>query len=185
MALVIGAIALLLSNSLALAQPPAASATPTAAPRNLSWCPGVPATPPPPKFSAAEWADISKDCSDKRAWPREPTKRFLKGKECASLCRGAQEMWQRWKEGDFNQTPSWPTSTDRPQGPIPLQGGGKGYVLPLPPTPAPSATPSALLAPTDPPGPFFSFNGPDVNAEIGQPPASNWPPPSPSTAKAQ
>ena len=108
------------------AQAPAAS--PTAAPTNANWCPGVPESPPPPRWPAGEWSGIYKWCSrlglSHSQWVG-----------CRRACGGARGAWTTSKNPPPKQKY---LSTNRPQGPIPLPGGGEGYILPLPPTPPPA-----------------------------------------------
>jgi hypothetical protein len=56
------------------------------------------------------------------------------------MCRDAREMWRLSAEGKLNQLYTGRKSTNKFQGPFPLQGGAKLYVLPLPPTPTAAAT---------------------------------------------
>jgi hypothetical protein len=142
----------------ASAQQPTAAATP--APRNPNWCPDVPASPPPPHYQAENrpnaWAAMRKRC----------TNAVVTDRMCMDDCGAARELWQRAKDGTLNQPVTYPLSTDKLQGPFPLQGGAKGWVLPVP---SGLATP-AVTAPTspqgsiDPPGPFLHFSGADTSA---------------------
>jgi hypothetical protein len=117
-----------------------------AAPSNPNWCPGVPASPAPPHFEnfPGEWAQMSKACSADRSMlsPGEARERLI---GCLHICGYARGLWGSSKNSPQG-VPSWPLSTNKPQGPFPLQGGGLGYVLPLPSfalSPTASATPTA------------------------------------------
>jgi len=160
-------IALLMLGATALADStlgtgPGPAQQPTAAPTpNPNWCADVPASPAPPaKWGAAEWARIREEC----------TNGMNSFENCLDACQSAEEIWQRWKEGDFNHPPTsnWPPPTPNPtkhlqvplpglgsiegysglvpppggiEGPFPLPGGGKGIIMHIPP--APAATPTA------------------------------------------
>ena len=156
-------IAIALTSPQGLAQQPAA--TPTPAPPNLGWCADVPASPPPPHYEAENrpgaWAAIRRRCINEVGVDST----------CMYACQGARELWQRAKAGALNQPLTFPLSTDKPQGPFLQPDGGKIYILPLPPTPASSATPagpesSAVpAAPNSPgPAPTGSFSGADLSA---------------------
>ena len=89
------------------------------------------------------------------------------------------ELWERERTGGLNSPRVLPDSTDKPQGPFPLSGGGSGFILPLPPTPAAVTTPAAapggpqssLDPPSYAPGRFSSFPAQDLNAlSYGEPP---------------
>jgi hypothetical protein len=84
------------------------------------------------------------------------------------MCAGAREMWRLSKEGKLDQPYTFPRATNKMQGPFPLPGGAKGYILPLPPTPkAPAAPPPESSAAPDPPGapgPAGSFPGAEISA---------------------
>lgn len=118
------AIALLMFGGSALAQPRAASPTPT--PQNPNWCAGI-AAPPGRTYSAAEWASIRQTCTNKI----DPDNFYI----CSEACLAAQDLWERWRLGEFKHPPAskWPAPTDKLQGPFPLQGGAKGYIMPLVP----------------------------------------------------
>lgn len=143
------------------AQPPAASPTP--APTNANWCPGVPESPPPPGWSTGEWAAISRQCS------APGHDRILCGRECAA----ARERWAEYRNPPSPPQTRYPLSTSVPQGPFPLPGGGEGYILPLS---SPPATPEANApqGSADPPGPIpgGSYAGADWNAYIRAPESS-------------
>ena len=159
-------IALLMLGGTALADGvlgtgPGPAQQPTAAPTpNPNWCAGVPASWTPPKFGDAEWAEIRQSCVN-------GTNSYA---NCLSACLAARDLWERWKEGDFNHPPTsnWPPPTPNPtkhfqvplpgggsiegysglvpppggiEGPFPLPGGGKGIIMHIPP--APAATPTA------------------------------------------
>ncbi len=104
---------------------------PTTVPANPNWCSDVPASPPPPRFTAAEWASLRQRCTNSTT--RDDT--------CGDMCEGARELWRRAKAGQLNQPLILPSPTNELQGPFPLEGGAKGYILPLPPTPAAEQTP--------------------------------------------
>ncbi len=126
-----GVMALLVFGGSALAQSPATAPTPTA--ENPNWCSDVPASPPPPggNFRAAGWASIRQMCTRQLD--------FTDWETCMHACQGAEELWQRWKEGDFNQPPisNWPPPTPNPTKhfQVPLPGGGsvEGYSGLVPP----------------------------------------------------
>jgi hypothetical protein len=159
-------IALLMLGGTALADGvlgtgPGPAQQPTAAPTpNPNWCSRVPASWTPPKFGDAEWAEIRQSCVN-------GTNSYA---NCLSACLAARDLWERWKEGDFNHPPTsnWPPPTPNPtkhfqvplpgggsiegysglvpppggiEGPFPLPGGGKGIIMHIPP--APAATPTA------------------------------------------
>ena len=119
------AVGAALMGANASAQQPMAASTP--APRNPNWCPGVPASPPPPHYQAENrpnaWADIRKRCTNAvdTDWM------------CMNVCGSARELWQRARAGTLDQPLTYPLSTDKLQGPFPLKGGAKGWVLPMPP----------------------------------------------------
>ncbi len=140
----------------AIAQQP--TAAPAAAPRNPNWCSDVPASPPPPHYQAENrpnaWADTRKRCMNAvdTDWM------------CMDTCGTARELWQRAKAGTLNQPLTYPLSTDKLQGPFPLQGGAKGWVLPLPPylqTRATTATPTSPKGSVDD---FYRFTVGDAIA---------------------
>jgi hypothetical protein len=119
--------------------------TTSGSPANPNWCPGVPASPPPPHYQAEnrpnDWADTSKRCMN------------VVGVDviCTDACQAARELWQRSKEGTLNQPFTLPAPTDQLQGPFPLPGGAKGYILPVPPTPVsqqPHATSTSVSTPS-------------------------------------
>jgi hypothetical protein len=95
---------------------------------NPNWCADVPASPPPPKFDAGHpgnWAATRKMCMN------------AKGGEmgCGYICRFAEDLWRMQKSGRLNQPDTFPSPTDKPQGPFPLPGGGSGLILPEQPAP--------------------------------------------------
>ena len=109
------------------------------APANPNWCSDLPASPPPPNFEIrpGDWNAIRKMCSSAGA-----------GLGCGNLCSGARERWHLWKLQQSGQLKpnSFPSPTDKPQGPFPFPGGGSGFILPAQPAPvvpAPSASPIA------------------------------------------
>jgi len=67
--------------------------TTSGSPANPNWCPGVPASPPPPHYQADDrpnaWADTEKRCMN------------VVGVDemCTEDCQAARELWQRAKEG--------------------------------------------------------------------------------------
>jgi len=105
---------------------PQSSAAPrAAAPRNPYWCAGVPASPPPPKFSAEVWASIRHMCTNNASV------------ECMHECEAAMDLWERRKAGDFDHPPtSNPPATPTPlkHSQVPPEGGGSvdGYSGPAP-----------------------------------------------------
>jgi hypothetical protein len=105
-----------------------ATAAPTAAPRNPNWCSDVPASPPPPNFehSPGAWAAARQMCMNLS---------FNMG--CVYICENAEDRWRQQKSGLRNQPNTFPSPTDKPQGPFPLPGGASGYILPEQPPPAP------------------------------------------------
>ena len=122
--IVVAIVAVLMEANAGAQQPTAA---PTLAPRNPNWCPDVPASPPPPHYQAENrpnaWADTRKRCIN------EANEADV---VCFEECEGARELWQRAKAGTLNQPLTYPLSTDKLQGPFPLQGGANGWVLPVP-----------------------------------------------------
>ncbi len=62
--------------------------------------------------------------------------------ECRHACMGARGSWGTSKNPPTKNP--YPLSTDKPQGPIALPGGGTGYIVPLP---------SFVLSPTATPTP--------------------------------
>jgi hypothetical protein len=123
-----------------------AAPTPAPMPTNPNWCPGVPESPAPPRYPPSDWAALYKGCSSlslpRHSWIA-----------CRRVCMGARADW-----ATSHNPPAaspFPLSTNVPQGPIPLPGGGEGYVLPLlppPGTPGAAPTPSAPQGSSDPPG---------------------------------
>ena len=100
----------------------------SASPTNPNWCADVPASPPPPKFDAGHpgnWAATRKMCMN--------AKRGEMG--CGDICRFAEDLWRMQKSGRLNQPDTFPSPTDKPQGPFPLPGGGSGFILPEQPAP--------------------------------------------------
>ena len=102
---------------------PANPAVPTSSPQ---WCTDAPASPPPPGFEhrPGGWANVRKMCAAHR------------GRGCMWLCELALELWSMKKAGRLNQPDTFPPATDKPQGPFPLPGGAKGYILPIQPAPS-------------------------------------------------
>ncbi len=147
----IACLALVLMSLVALglpsavrAQTPTPSATPV--PANPNWCPGVPESPPPPRWSREAWAEAYKFCSS----PGLSHSQFV---GCGHTCMGARGAWGSSKNPPLKQM--YPLSGNKPQGPFPAPGGGEVYVLPLAPTPATPAatsTPGAPQGSADPPG---------------------------------
>jgi hypothetical protein len=86
----------------------------------------VPASPPPPQFKPGLWARYRQRCMNPTGIGNDVT--------CKNACQGAMEMWWRVQQhGDaHHQSPAYPASTDKLQGPFPLKGGGQGWVLPRP-----------------------------------------------------
>ena len=101
---------------------PANPAAPTSSPQ---WCTDAPASPPPPGFEhrPGDWVNVRKMCvaHDDRG--------------CMWLCELALELWSMKKAGRLNQSNNFPPATDKTQGPFPLPGGAKGYILPAQPAP--------------------------------------------------
>lgn len=91
-------------------------------PVNPNWCGDVPASPPPPKFSAEDWAAERQRCMNEANVVSDTT--------CVYICQGAREMWARAKAGTLNLPQDRPDSTTVPQGPFPLPGDGSGYIAP-------------------------------------------------------
>jgi hypothetical protein len=96
-------------------------------PPNPKWCSDVPASPAPPKFNQyyGNWAVTRKRCTSAHR-----DVRF-----CGELCQAAQNLWNLKKEGLIDKLDTFPSSTDKLQGPFPLPGSGNGYILPAPPAP--------------------------------------------------
>src|ERR1700691_5073738 len=141
------------------------TAAPAPAPSTSNWCPGVPESPPPPHWEniPGGWAQTYKACSADRSM-FSPGQRHNMDVECRHACMGAKGSWGTSKNPPSTDT--LPLSTGKPQGPFPLPGGGSGYVLPLPsspPIPTTSEAPSASQDSADPPGPFSSYPGADLN----------------------
>lgn len=108
-----------------------ASAQPPSEPANPNWCPGVTASPPPPHFDPEHWSTVWARCTNHIG--------FEEG--CFDDCQGARALWYRQQNGTLDQTPSI-NSTDQPQGPFPLPGGGSGYLMLIPSSP--SAEPRSI-----------------------------------------
>jgi len=128
-AIVFALVVALMVLSAGAQQPDSGMPQPThVAPLNPNWCSNVPASPPPPNLEhrPGDWAVLRKRCMNNR--PDEL---------CSILCRNAEERWKQQKAGLLNQPSTFPTPTDKPQGPFPLPGGGSGYILPVQPAPAP------------------------------------------------
>jgi hypothetical protein len=147
-------------------------------PPNPGWCADVPASPPPPNFDKdhpGKWAAVRKMCTNAmKAGSHD-------NKGCGYICGFARDLWRLQKSGQLNQPSTFPTPSDKPQGPFPLPGGGSGFILPAQPAPAPSGPTSdatdalsgMLSSVVLPPGPFSSFPGQDLSATTsgqGQPP---------------
>jgi len=98
-----------------------------AARRAIVWCPDVPASPAPPHFERqyGNWAAVRKRCSraDRNV------------RDCVYRCIAARDLWNLKKAGLIDKPDTFPSSTDKLQGPFPLPGGGNGYILPAPPAP--------------------------------------------------
>ncbi len=161
--LVIGALAVTLGLC-ATAGAQTAAPTPAPAPTNPNWCPGVPGGTAPPygKFTTGEWASIEHRCSNQGY-----------NHTCMDMCGAARELWQRWDAGEREKPLTLPQATNRTQGPFLLPGGAKGYILPLASPPGTSGATPAPTAPrgsADPPGPFSSYPGQDLNA-LSKPPS--------------
>lgn len=126
-------VAILVYGSSALAQPSAASPTPT--PQNPNWCAGVPASPPPPTFDARYgqgfWPRIREECINGTNLPEN----------CNDVCREAQDLWERWKLGAFNRPtaanspPPTPSPTEHLKVPLPGGGSVEKYSGSVPPPP--------------------------------------------------
>jgi hypothetical protein len=102
----------------------------SATPQNPNWCSDVPASPPPPNFEIrpGDWAAFRKMCMNDKSG----------GMGCGYICSGATERWHLWKLQQSGQLKpdSFPSPTDKPQGPFPLPGGAKGFILPVQPVPS-------------------------------------------------
>jgi len=111
-----------------------------ASPSDTNWCPGVPATPPPPHWEnlPGAWTHTYKACSADRS-TLSPRDRHNRDVQCRNACMGARGSWSTSKNPPSKNP--YPLSTDKLQGPFPLPGGGSGYVLPVP---------SSVLSPTIP-----------------------------------
>jgi hypothetical protein len=98
-----------------------------AARRAIVWCPDVPASPAPPDFEReyGNWAAVRKRCSraDRNV------------RDCAYSCMAAKDLWNMKNSGLLDKPDTFPSSTDKLQGPFPLPGGANGYILPAPPAP--------------------------------------------------
>jgi hypothetical protein len=93
---------------------------------NPDWCSDVPASPSPPNFDyqRGEWAAGRYMCMHKRP-----------DLSCGELCLDAEERWRQKKAGLLDRASTFPSPTDKPQGPFPGPGGAKGYILPMQPAP--------------------------------------------------
>ena len=125
-----------------------AAPTPAPAPTNPNWCPGVPESPSPPGYESVpgEWSYTWASCSSQGLARSDWIM-------CRRSCLLARELWAI-SHNPPSESP-FPPSTNVPQGPIPLPGGGEGYILPLLPpraTPGAPPTPSAPKGSSDPPG---------------------------------
>jgi hypothetical protein len=155
--LAMGAALVVLSASAQQPSPAAAS--------NPNWCPGVPLSPPPPHFEnfPGDWASANKQCSTDRS-KLSPREHHEVDVECRQVCGSARGSWATSKNPPST---THYLSTDKPQGPFPLPGGGAGYVLPLPSfalSPTAGATPSAPQSGSA----GFQTDGfpPDVSADV-------------------
>ncbi len=110
--------------------------TTSGSPANPNGCPDVPASPAPPNFEIrpGDWAEFRKMCMNAKDG----------GMGCGYICSGARERWHLWELQQSGQLKpnTFPSPTDKPQGPFPLPGGAKGYILPMQPAPIVS-TPDA------------------------------------------
>jgi hypothetical protein len=108
--LAMGAALVVLSASAQQPSPAAAS--------NPSWCPGVPLSPPPPHFEnfPGDWASANKQCSTDRS-KLSPREHHEVDVECRQVCGSARGSWGSSKNPPTGG-PSWPLSTDKPQGPL-------------------------------------------------------------------
>jgi hypothetical protein len=104
---------------------PAIPANP-AVPSSPQWCTDAPASPPPPglEHHPGDWANLRKKCAahDDRG--------------CMYICSFAVELWSMKRSGRLNQPNTFRPATDKFQGPFPLPGGAKGYILPIQPNPS-------------------------------------------------
>lgn len=142
----------------------------------LSWCPDSPgfppvrATPTPPGFTDWKWAEYVKRCADPGAPPTPPNDWdavMAEKHACAYACVLARARLQAQQHPSPPLSSPLPPSGPQQQGPFPLPGGGKGYVLPANPDP----TPTLQNGGGDPPGAFNQFEGADLNAtNDSQPP---------------
>jgi hypothetical protein len=100
----------------------------------------VPASPPPPNFEIkpGDWSAIRKMCTRAGA-----------GMGCGYLCSGARERWHLLKLEQSGELKSntFPSPTDKAQGPFPLPGGGSGFILPVQPAPVVPAAAASPIAP--------------------------------------
>jgi hypothetical protein len=96
------------------------------APENPDWCSDVPASPSPPNFDfqPGEWAAVRYTCMHKRLDPA-----------CSEFCQNARDRWRQKKAALLDRPSTFPSPTDKPQGPFLLPGGAKGYILPMQPAP--------------------------------------------------
>lgn len=90
---------------------------------NPKWCSDVPASPAPPNFNRyyGNWAVARKRCTSAHA-----------DFDCIDSCIAARDLWNRKRLGILDKPDTFPSSTDKLQGPFPLPGGGNGYILPAP-----------------------------------------------------
>lgn len=135
----------------------------SAATSNPKWCSEVPVSPAPPMFEPryGNWAATRKRCLKTK-----------NGFLCGERCLAAKELWNLKKAGLLDKPNTFPTPSDKLQGPFPLPDGGSWYIMPTHPTPTPSNSGSdaadplsaALDSLSPPPGPFSNYPGQDLNA---------------------
>jgi hypothetical protein len=115
---------------------PENQATTFGSPIYPNWCSDVPESPPPPNFEIrpGDWVAFRSMCMNAKT----------PDMGCGYICNGARERWHLWKVQQSGQLKpnSFPSPTDKPQGPFPLPGGAKGFILPVQPAPS-TLTPHA------------------------------------------
>ena len=129
-------------------------------PANPNWCPEVPASPDPPHFDGhyGTWAEARKKCTGATndIWT------------CGDLCMAARDLWNMKKKGLLDKPDTFPSSTDKQQGPFPLPGGANGYILPAFPTAPRSRGALGLVVWNLMVPPFTGKGTPNVNAPLSQ-----------------
>jgi len=132
--------------------------------RNPNWCSNVPASPDPPRFDGrfGTWAEAKKRCLNAGDKDRKNLER------CGELCFAARDLWNMQKTGVFDRPDTFPSSTDKQQGPFPLQGGANGYILPAFPTAPRSRGALGLVVWNLMVPPFTGKGTPNVDAPLSQ-----------------